>query len=70
MKKLSFLILTILFFNCSKTSEEKVLFIVSNQNTYGNSELKTYNHFGEIVFAYDVFKKNNYKVIKVFKICP
>lgn len=41
---------------------DKILFIVSNQKTYGNSSLKTSNHFGEIVYAYDVFKKTGYDV--------
>ncbi|MEM9077005.1 MAG: type 1 glutamine amidotransferase domain-containing protein [Bacteroidota bacterium] len=36
---------------------DRILFIVSNQDTYGNSTINAANHFAEIVFAYDVFKK-------------
>ncbi|WP_108869329.1 type 1 glutamine amidotransferase domain-containing protein [Aquimarina aquimarini] len=42
--------------------QNKILFVVSNQQTYGKSTLKTSNHFGEIVYAYDVFVKAGYKV--------
>lgn len=42
--------------------QKKVLFITSNQHTYGNTNLNTSNHFEEIVVAYDVFKKNGYTV--------
>jgi putative intracellular protease/amidase len=40
----------------------KVLFITSNQHTYGNTNINTSNHFSEIVVAYDVFIKNGYTV--------
>ena len=40
----------------------KVLFVVSNQKTYGNTTLKTSNHFGEIVYAYDVLINAGYQV--------
>lgn len=42
--------------------EGKILFIVSNQKTYGNSSIKTSNHFGEIVYAYDVLFENGFEV--------
>ena len=42
--------------------KDKILFIVSNQKTYGNSSIKTSNHFGEIVYAYDEFINAGYKV--------
>ncbi len=42
--------------------EQKILFIVSNQKTYGKSSIKTSNHFGEIVYAYDVFVDEGYEV--------
>ncbi|QPF75148.1 peptidase [Roseateles sp. DAIF2] len=41
---------------------KKILFITSNQHTYGNTKLDTSNHFDEIVVAYDVFKKQGYTV--------
>ncbi|WP_343487684.1 type 1 glutamine amidotransferase domain-containing protein [Allomuricauda sp. d1] len=40
----------------------RVLFIVSNQHTYGDSDINTANHFAEIVLAYDVFKKSGFEV--------
>lgn len=46
----------------SETYKGKILFVVSNQHTYGNTKIKAANHFGEIVFAYDVFINNNYDV--------
>ncbi len=41
---------------------ERVLFIVSNQDTYGETNINAANHFAEIVFAYDVFKKEGISV--------
>lgn len=46
----------------SEINKDKILFVVSNQHTYGNTNINTANHFGEIVFAYDVFVNNNYDV--------
>ncbi|MFK8061200.1 MAG: type 1 glutamine amidotransferase domain-containing protein [Polaribacter sp.] len=46
----------------SETNKDKILFVVSNQHTYGNSTINAANHFGEIVFAYDILVKNNYEV--------
>lgn len=40
----------------------KILFVTSNQHTYGNTNLNTANHFSEIVLAYDVFKKAGYVI--------
>lgn len=37
--------------------QHKVLFVTSNQHTYGDTKLNASNHFEEIVIAYDVFKK-------------
>lgn len=39
-----------------------ILFVVSNAHYYGDSDINTANHFGEIVFAYDVFVKAGYHV--------
>ena len=41
-----------------KPEAQKILFVTSNQQTYGATELKTANHFGEIVLAYDEFIKS------------
>jgi putative intracellular protease/amidase len=40
----------------------KILFITSNQHTYGNTNINASNHFSEIVLAYDIFIKNGYTV--------
>lgn len=45
----------------AKTSN-KILFVVSNQGTYGNLKLSAYNHFAEIVLAYDEFVKGGFSV--------
>ncbi len=63
-----FLIFSLLF-GCSEKKEktkvntgDKILFVVSNQHTYGNTSINTANHFGEIVLAYDVLIKEGYEV--------
>ncbi len=40
----------------------KILFITSNQHTYGDTTLNTANHFAEIVVAYDIFKRHGIAV--------
>ena len=61
-------ILTILVFllmiGCTEQNKnkEKILFITSNQHTYGNTDINTSNHFAEIVLAHNVFIKNGYEV--------
>ncbi len=61
-KYISFYLLIILF-SCSTISgQDRILFVVSNQTTYGNSTIKTANHFAEIVLAYDVFVKSGYEI--------
>ena len=65
-----FILLSLLLFSsCSHVSQEKkkapngkILFIVSNQHTYGDTSMNAANHFGEIVFAYNVFVKRGYQV--------
>ena len=39
-----------------------VLFVVSNAHYYGNTDIGTGNSFSEIINAYDVFKKANYRI--------
>ncbi len=46
----------------TETNKNKILFIVSNQHTYGNTNINTSNHFAEIVLAYDVFIKEGYHI--------
>ena len=58
------IVLLFLFSNCvsNEKHQEKILFVTSNQHTYGNTNKNAANHFGEIVLAYDVFVKNGYVV--------
>ncbi len=44
----------------SSLQRDSVLFIVSNQHTYGDTDINTSNHFAEIVLAFDVLKKEGY----------
>lgn len=55
------LLLFISIIGCTKP-KGKILFITSNQHTYGNTKINTSNHFSEIVYAYDVFIKNGFEV--------
>lgn len=43
-------------------SNNKILFIISNADTYGDSKIEASNHFAEIVLAYDEFIKADYEV--------
>lgn len=43
-------------------SQNKILFVVSNQDHYGTSTIRTANHFGEIVVPYHVFTLSGYTV--------
>ncbi|MDM5180265.1 nuclear transport factor 2 family protein [Massilia sp. DJPM01] len=47
--------------NVDKQSN-KILFVTSNQHTYGSTRLNTANHFEEIAIAYDVFKRSGFQV--------
>ncbi len=55
-----------LFVGCGslakKKQKNKILFVVSNQHTNGNSGQNTANHFAEIVLASDVFEKAGYHI--------
>ena len=48
--------------NTAKETKGRILFIVSNQHTYGNTKISSANHFGEIVLAYDVLIKEGYQI--------
>lgn len=43
-------------------TNDKILFIVSNQHYYGESDISTSNHFAEIVLAYDVLVNEGYSI--------
>ena len=45
-----------------QSTRQRVLFVVSNQHTYGDTKINTANHFAEIVLAYDEFVKEGYPV--------
>lgn len=68
MRKFAIFFLTFSFlFGCDNgitfgNEEQRILFVTSNQHFYGNTDLNTSNHFGEIVLAYDVFKKAGYEI--------
>ncbi len=46
----------------SKKESNSILFIVSNQHTYGNTDIRASNHFAEIVLAYDVLVDKGYVI--------
>jgi putative intracellular protease/amidase len=63
MNRLKFLLL--FFITCKLTSVEaqnKILFVTSNQEFYGNTKISASNHFEEIVVPYDIFIKAGYSV--------
>lgn len=66
MRFITFCICLFFLTGCTKESnfsqEGRVLFVVSNQHTYGNTNMNTANHFAEIVLAYDEFIKEGYTV--------
>ncbi|WP_282043114.1 type 1 glutamine amidotransferase domain-containing protein [Winogradskyella flava] len=68
MRILSLFLSIILLNSCSNSEKEgakinsKILFVVSNQHFYGDTDMNAANHFGEIVFAYDVLSKEHYEV--------
>ncbi len=42
--------------------EEKILFVLSSAEYYGDSDIPASNHFAEIVYPYDVLTKAGYEV--------
>ena len=65
MRNLVFFFSIFFFVSCNTTKEEvkeNILFIVSNQHTYGDTKINSANHFAEIVLAYDVLVKEGYQV--------
>lgn len=43
-------------------AQDRILFVTSNQESYGNTGISTSNHFEEIVVPYDLFTKAGYTV--------
>ncbi len=46
----------------AESATDKILFIVSNADHYGNSDIEAANHFHEIILAYDVLAKADYDI--------
>lgn len=56
------LILSVIGFNTTIRAQNKILFVTSNQDFYGNTKISTANHFEEIIVPYNVFVKAGYQV--------
>lgn len=61
LKKIS-LLLFISFKLISVEAQNKILFVTSNQDFYGNTKISASNHFEEITVPYDIFTKAGYLV--------
>ncbi len=72
-KQLKLLVLTILSVSCADIetppvtkdltgAKGNILFIVSNADHYGDSDIETANHFHEIILAYDVLANEGYHI--------
>lgn len=48
--------------NSLSQKNNRILFVVSNQHTYGDTDINASNHFAEIVLAYDVLKHKGYLI--------
>ena len=46
----------------SDKQDAKVLFVVSNADHYGDSDISTANHFAELVYPYEVLREAGYTV--------
>ena len=63
MSGTKFLFLFLLFLKLNTVfAQKKVLFVSSNQEYYGDTKIRTSNHFGEIVVPYDTFIKSGFTV--------
>lgn len=63
-QKLNKLFVLMLVFLSFKTiqAQNKILFVTSNQDFYGNTKIPASNHFEEIVIPYEIFIKAGYQV--------
>ncbi len=58
-------VLLLIFISLKLTNveaQQKILFVTSNQEYYGNTKISASNHFEEIVVPYDIFIKNGFTV--------
>lgn len=61
MDKISVLWLILIgLFSPNVISQNKILFVTSNQDFYGNTKITAANHFEEIIVPYDVFTNAGY----------
>jgi putative intracellular protease/amidase len=56
------LFIRIFFFATILNSQNKILFVTSNQDFYGNTKIPAANHFEEIIIPYSIFIKAGYTV--------
>ncbi|WP_289659840.1 nuclear transport factor 2 family protein [Flavobacterium panacagri] len=56
------LVIRIFLFTTVVNSQNKILFVTSNQDFYGNTQIPAANHFEEIVVPYDIFIKAGYTI--------
>ena len=62
MNKLFVMLLILMGINESIYAQNRILFVTSNQDFYGNTKISTSNHFEEIIVPYEVFSKAGYTV--------
>ncbi|WP_338792338.1 nuclear transport factor 2 family protein [Bernardetia sp. MNP-M8] len=63
MSTVKFVLFVLLCFKLTSTfAQQKILFVTSNQHYYGDTNIKTSNHFGEIVVPYDIFTKAGFMI--------
>ncbi|MCV9934245.1 nuclear transport factor 2 family protein [Flavobacterium sp. LS1R47] len=61
-RTLVLLFLSVCLYHTSVFAQNKILFVTSNQDFYGNTKITAANHFAEIVVPYDIFIKAGYTV--------
>jgi len=61
-KKIVLLLILLYLYPASTDAQNKILFVTSNQDFYGNSKIPAANHFQEIIVPYDLFIKAGYQV--------
>lgn len=61
-KKIVLLLILLYLYPASIDAQNKILFVTSNQDFYGNSKIPAANHFQEIIVPYDLFIKAGYQV--------
>lgn len=61
-KKIVLLLILIYLYPANSNAQNKILFVTSNQDFYGNTKIPAANHFQEIIVPYDLFIKAGYTV--------